>query len=307
LASSTLKWIPPLQVLTGQTQDISDLLVCAFWEPVYYNPHSDGFPSHRNEELGHWVGVTTHFGDALTFKILSPQHKVIYRSIIWSALDPKLRHKHLAPLGGEVSHAADRLFVRSKLDQANTDEPSVPRHMPTIDPKDLLGRTFLKDSESDGQRFRAWIVRAILEHDADMKRDPQHVKFLCEVDGDTADEIYTYNQVLDLIEQDNLDMDSDMEQIYRFRRINDHQGPLRTSDADYKCSTYNNFVECESWEKTYEPIDMIGKDDPVTCAEYAHWMSLLSTPVWKRFRHIYKNPKKVERMVNQAKLRSYRR
>jgi hypothetical protein len=43
LASFTLKWIPPLQVLTGQTQDISALLVCAFWEPVYYYPHSDAF------------------------------------------------------------------------------------------------------------------------------------------------------------------------------------------------------------------------------------------------------------------------
>ena len=211
LASSTLKWIPPLQALTGQTQDISALLVCAFWEPVYYDPHSDGFPSNRNEELGHWVGIATHVGDTLTFKILSPQQKVIYRSIIRSALDPTLRHKRLAPLGGEVSHADDKLFVRSKSDPAITDEPSVPRRMPTIDPKDLLGCTFLKDSEADGQRSSARIVRAILEHDADMKRDPQHVKFLCEVDGDTADEIYTYNQVIDFIERDNLDMDSDTE------------------------------------------------------------------------------------------------
>jgi hypothetical protein len=69
-----------------------------------------------------------------------------------------------------------------------------------------------------------------------MKRDPQHVKFLSDVDGDTADEIYTYNQVLYLIERDNLDMDSYTEQLYRFRRINGHQGPLRTSDDDYKSS-----------------------------------------------------------------------
>jgi hypothetical protein len=107
--------------------------------------------------------------------------------------------------------AADKLFVRSKL--ANTDEPSVPRRKPTIDSKDLWGRTFLKDSEADGQHFRARIVRAILEHDADMKRDPQHVKFLCEVDGDTADDIYTCNQALDFTERDNLDMDSETEQI----------------------------------------------------------------------------------------------
>jgi hypothetical protein len=36
-------------------------------------------------------------------------------------------------------------------------------------------------------------------------------------------------------------------------------------------------------------------------------MDLWGTPGWNRFRHIYKNPKKVECMVNQAKLKSYRR
>jgi hypothetical protein len=117
-------------------------------------------------------------------------------------LDPTLRHKRLAPLGGESNHVDDKMFVRSKSDIKSTnDGPSVPRRMVTIDPKDLIGRTFLKDSEADGQRFRARIVRAIVEHDADLKRDPQHVKFLCDVDGDTADEIYTYNQVLDFIER----------------------------------------------------------------------------------------------------------
>jgi hypothetical protein len=41
---------------------------------------------------------------------------------------------------------------------------------------------------------------------------------------------------------------------------------------------------------------MIGKDDP-----------LLFTLGYKRFRRIFKNAVKVERMVNQAKLRPYRR
>jgi hypothetical protein len=111
--------------------------------------------------------------------------------------------------------------------------------------------------------FRARIVRAILEHDVDMKRDSQHVKFMCEVDGDTADEIYTYNQVLDFIEHDNLDVDSDMEQLYCFRRIIGHQGPLRTSDTDYKGSTYNVLVEWESEEIYYESLAMIGKPGDV--------------------------------------------
>jgi hypothetical protein len=39
------------------------------------------------------------------------------------------------------------------------DDPSIKRRMVTIDPKDLIGRTFLKDTEEDGQRFRARVVR----------------------------------------------------------------------------------------------------------------------------------------------------
>lgn len=307
LASPTLNWIPPLQALTGQTPDTSALLVCAFYEPVYYNPHVKGFPHKSNEELGHWVGIADHVGDALTFKILSSENKIIYRSVFKSALDPTLRRKRLAPVDGETNHAGDKVFVRSNLDTSTKNGQTIPRHMPTIDPKDLIGRTFLKETESDGQRFRARIVRAITEKDAELQRDPEHIKFLCEVDGDTADEIYSYNQVLDFIECDNLDIENDTEQLYRFRRINAHQGPLRPTDRDYNGSTYNVLVEWETGETTYEPLDIIAKDDPVTCAEYAKRNDLLETPGWKRFRKLAKNDKKIERMVNQAKLKSYRR
>jgi hypothetical protein len=100
----------------------------------------------------------------------------------------------------------------------------------------LIGRSFLKDTEADGQRFRAKIVRAIIERDSELKRDPNHIRFLCEVDGDTVDGIYTYNQILDFIERDKLDIDNDTEQLYRFHRISAHQGPLRSSDRDYKGS-----------------------------------------------------------------------
>jgi hypothetical protein len=52
---------------------------------------------------------------------------------------------------------------------------------------------------------------------------------------------------------------------------------------------------------------MIAQDDPVTCAEYAKRNGLLEAPGWKRFKSIAKNDKKLERMVNQAKLKNYRR
>ena len=309
LASAALDWTPPLQALTGQTQDTSALFVCSFYEPIYYNPHTGGFPSSSNEEMGHWVGVATHVGDALTFKVLTPAKKLIYRSAIRSALDPTVRHRRLAPFGGEhaTNHAGDKVFVRSNFDTTKLDDPNVATRLPTIDPEDLIGRTFLKETENDGQRFRARIVRAIIDKENEVKKDPKYIKFLCEVDGDTADEILSYNQILDYIERDNLDQENDTEQLYRFRRISAHQGPLRPTDKDYKGSSYNVLVEWESGEITYEPLDMIAQDDPVTCAEYAKRNGLLEAPGWKRFKSIAKNDKKLERMVNQAKLKNYRR
>jgi hypothetical protein len=80
LASAALGWKSPEQVLTGQRPDISKFLHFSFYEPVYYHAYSDTFPSASKEEQGWWVGVATHVGDALTYKVLTKRNKVIYRS-----------------------------------------------------------------------------------------------------------------------------------------------------------------------------------------------------------------------------------
>jgi hypothetical protein len=317
LASAALGWKPPLQVLTGQTPDISKFLHFSFFEPVYYHAYSDNFPSASNEEQGWWVGIATHVGDALTYKILTKHNRIIYRSAVRSALDPAKRNQRLSPLGGETAsnYLGDKMFIRTKLNFENSEldlplldsDPSVERRMVTIDPKDLIGRTFLKDSEEDGQRFRARVVRAIVEKEEDLQKGPEYMRFICEVPNSTVDEIFTYNEILDRIEKDNNDIDNDSEQLYKFRRIAAHQGPLRSTDKDYKGSTYNVLVEWETGESTYEPLDLIASDDPVTCAEYAMKHGLLDTPGWKRFRRYAKDEKKLRLKISQAKHRSYRR
>ena len=186
-------------------------------------------------------------------------------------------------------------------------DPTVKKRMVTIDPKDLIGRTFLKDTEDDGQRFRARVVRAIVKDQEDLKTRPEYLKFVCEVPNSDVDEILTYNEILDHIEKDNNDINNDTEQTYKFREITGHQGPLRSTDKDYKGSMYNVLVEWESGEATYEPLDMMAADDPVTCAEYARKHNLLEIPGWKRFKSYAKNTKKLHRMINQAKLHNFRR
>ena len=45
-----------------------------------------------------------------------------------------------------------------------------------------------------------------------------------------------------------------------------YEGPLGRTRSHYKEYIYNAKVEWENREMTHKPLDMITKDDPVTCA-----------------------------------------
>ena len=72
------------------------------------------------------------------------------------------------------------------------------------------------------------------------------------------------------------------QELYRFRAIIGHQGPLIASDPDWKGGKYNVQVEWESGEITFECLYIIAADDPVTCAVYAKENDLLALEVWCR-------------------------
>ena len=70
-AKESLRWNIPLTVRTGETQDISPLLLFQFFEPVYY-AHDPSFPDSK-ERLGYWVGPSKHVGDSLCHTILDSE------------------------------------------------------------------------------------------------------------------------------------------------------------------------------------------------------------------------------------------
>ena len=86
-----------------------------------------------------------------------------------------------------------------------------------------------------------------------------------------------------------------------------HKGPLSPKHPNYNGSKYNVIVQWEDGSVTRGPLDIFGKDDPVSCAQYAKDNNLLEESGWKRFRHLAKNKKKFKGMVNQARLKSIRR
>jgi hypothetical protein len=264
---------------------------------VYYLVDDSPYPSDPQEKRGYFVGIAEHIGHAMTFKVLSDDtRKIIYRSNIRSASDPKTRNLRLDPLNDEK---ATPIILSRHDSPAHGEDGSLA--MPTINPRNLIGRTFLLPEQEDGQRFRARIVQAIDDFDADLGMQPERVRFLCTANDGQHEEILSYSELMDSLES----MEDGEGNIWKFRRITGHQGPLTKNDKDYNGSLYNVMIEWENGEITSEPLSTIGKDDPVTCAIYARENNLLELEGWRRFKSIAQREQKFKRLVHQAKLRSY--
>ena len=107
--------------------------------------------------------------------------------------------------------------------------------MSTFDPSDLIGRTFLLPPEENGERHRAKVTRQVVEIiDQDNGQRVENINFILDIGNGKVEELISYNQLLEHLEnaQDH-DMGMDQE-LYRFRAIIGHQGPLHASDPDWK-------------------------------------------------------------------------
>ena len=323
LASPTLQGICPVQALEGTTPDISFLLHFSFYEPVYYRIDSSepdlNFPSSSNEQKGYWVGFANNPGDRLTWRILTEDtQKIIIHSGIQSALRTTTNQRlasssgegttlpfpipyipypqqstnslPLDPLDGSTPNFEP--FVKS---QSGEDEDN-PIHMANIDIPNLLGRSFFLPPEDNGEHHIAKII------DTDDHGPPlEDIKFKLKINKDQAEEIMSYNQLMDYI-QKGTDAEEDPDSLFKFRDIVAHQGPLESTDPNHKGSKYNVMVEWESGEVTYEPLTLISNDDPITCAVYAKKHDLLDTTGWKHLKRYAKTSKRLIRAVKQSRI-----
>ena len=102
------------------------------------------------------------------------------------------------------------------------------------------------------------------------------------------------------VEQDNsLD-----QELYRFRTIIGHKGPLKATDPNWKGSKWNVQIEWETGEITFEPLSVIAADDPITCGAYAKEKNLYNLDGWKRFRHLVENLNQIRTDRRTVELRS---
>ena len=81
MALQSNQGVPPLQVLTGQTQDTSIIYQMPCRTLVYFPRYTDSFPSDTTEDIGYFVGFSENVGHSITFKVLTlDTRKILFRS-----------------------------------------------------------------------------------------------------------------------------------------------------------------------------------------------------------------------------------
>ena len=308
LAHQSLNWRTPLEALTGQTPDISAFLEFEFFQPVYFAADNK-FPSQSPEQKGRWVGIAESTGDVLTYKILTDDtQEIIHRSAVRPAGDPDATHpthpvnKRLdAPSPGETASSPHvKLHFEPEGGKGEYQAPS----LEPIDVDDLIGRTFLTEEDENGRIHRARVVKQIQEDDENNFKATK--KFLVTYDDDEIDAIIGYAELMDSLAKTMEQQDDEGFHQWKFRSIVGHQN-VKSGDPNYMGSSINLHVLWEDGTKTYEPLDIMAKDAPETCAEYAIENKLVNKPGWKRFKRYARNKKKLIRELHQAKLKSQRR
>ena len=275
LASIPLQGICPVQALQGTTPDISFMPHTSFYEPVYYRIEFSEpdfhLPSSSNEKKGYWVGFAANPGDSLTWRTLTEDtHMIILCSGIQSVLSITTNQCLASPSGEGTT-------LPFPIPYPHQSQNSLP-----LDPLNESTPTFEQfvNSQSGEDEDNPIHMSKILNID-DHGQPLEDLKIKLQINKDQAEEIMSYNQLMDYILRCT-DDEEDQDSLFKFRDIVAHQSPLEPTNPNHKRSKYNVMVEWESGEVTLESLPLISKDNPVTCTLYAKKHDFLDTTRSKR-------------------------
>ena len=105
--------------------------------------------------------------------------------------------------------------------------------MPSFDPEDLIGRTFLLPPEENGERDRAKLTRIVVEIiDQDDGYRLEDINYILDIGQGKVEESICYNQLLyhlEIAQENYIGMD---QELFEFRAIIGHQGLLKATHPD---------------------------------------------------------------------------
>ena len=81
----------------------------------------------------------------------------------------------------------------------------------------------------------------------------RNLSFILGIGNGKLEEIIIYNQLVDQLEAAANDDNVISDDLFTFRALVGHQGPLKPTDPNWKGCKYNVLVDWETGEKTYEP------------------------------------------------------
>ena len=114
-----------------------------------------------------------------------------------------------------------------------------------------------------------------MDHNAE---NHQQIKFLLALGDGELEEIISYNELSDLVVESMVSKENGQTDKFTYSGILNH---LKRNDPKHHGSSYNLLVNWDDGIQTWEPLNLMAKQDPVTLAWYAQDKSLLNQPGWK--------------------------
>jgi hypothetical protein len=224
------------------------------------------------------VGIANQKRDSLTFLVLDlVTTQVVARSELSSGHDstpPNLR-TIMAPDG---STSDQRKTIKSQTDAIFFKIPKPLLKLPRVYPDELLGKTFVHTLDV-GKRYCATVVRKIQDHDAE---NHAFIKFLVELGDGAFDKMIAYGTLCECIEDLEHEYLTVEHKAWIFADVIGHQGLICNSHKDYKGSLYNVLMLWDDGSETYQPLEMVIKDDSINpcflCSQTGYtWPTWLET------------------------------
>ena len=306
-AAASLGWKTPLEKAFGVTPDISALTQFAFYEPIYFLDSDTSYP-HTREIPGRFVGIAEHTGDALTYRILTPNGSIISRSVLRSALNPH----HINARNHDISDKGDKYLNSSTFaDEVSTfghhmvhsvwDGTMVESEYGTNSSREK------KDSNSNanvGNNYDILQTASDITGAHDLPTVDPHALIGFSFVMPNRNNIEEKVKVIDWNEEGKFIIEflNGGKQKMIYNDLINHYNKNQEENADVYSFTsiLNHRKEGNEWfvevlwdagDKTWESMKMMKEADPITLAKYGHSQNLQETRGWKWIKKYSENSK----------------
>ena len=122
---------------------------------------------------------------------------------------------------------APTIFIKSRHDDGSTSS----KPLPEFNPDDLFGRTFLLPPGYSWERLRAKVTRKLVEViEKGRWGESPNLSYILGIGNGKLEEIISHNQLLDHLEAAANEDNEISDDLFKFRALIGHQGPLKPID-----------------------------------------------------------------------------